>query len=80
MTMVNDVVPQDESLYLMISRDPLEYGLFGFNRSRSLYPVDSPDEVPMNGYMLIQIDRKVTLTDFRHVNSNEHYSIVQKEK
>jgi hypothetical protein len=79
-TLVNDTIPQGEPIYLMMSRDPLEYGLFGVNRSRSLYPVDLPNEVPLNGYMLIQNTRKVTLTDFRHVNSNEHYSVVHKEK
>ncbi len=78
--LVNDTIPQGEPIYLMMSRDPLEYGLFGVNRSRSLYPVDSSNEVPLNCYMLIQNTRKVTLTDFRHVNSNEHYSVVYKEK
>lgn len=80
MLMVNEVIPPGEPIYLLMSRDPLEYGLFGVNRSRNLYPVSSINDVATNGFVLVSNNRDIQLGGLRLLNTNDHYSIYQKSK
>lgn len=80
MELVNSVIPQSEPIFLMISRDPLEYGLFGVNRSRNLYPVDSIRQVEKGAYLLIENSRISSMNGFILIKSNDRYSIYQREE
>lgn len=73
---VNENVSATSPLYLHIQKSTLEYALFGINRTRELYPVNSLDQVPSDSYVLISRsllpdDR----TDLLLVAENDHYSI-----
>ena len=78
--MVNDVLLQREPLYLIMSRDPLEYGLFGINRSRNLFPLDNSDEVPLNAVVLVQKGRDVNTDRFQLVTSGDRYLVYRRVK
>lgn len=78
--MVNDVLLQGEPLYLIMSRDPLEYGSFGINRSRNLYPLDNSDEVPLNAVVLVQKGRDVSTDRLQLVTSGDRYSVYRRVK
>jgi hypothetical protein len=51
--MILDSLPSTEPIYLLMDRNPLEYGLFGVNRTRELFPVKDAVEVPAAAYLLI---------------------------
>jgi len=65
----------DQPLYLVIAKTPLEYSLFGVNRPRNLFPVDDPEQVPVNTYLLISNQRLTDLPGFKLINSDDLYSI-----
>lgn len=48
---INSLVPEDEPLYITTNSIMLEYGLFGKNKSRDLFPVTNVTEVE-SGYYL----------------------------
>jgi len=51
-------LPPDEPLYIYIEDlSVLEYGLFGVNRTRALYPVASPADVPTGAALLAAKER-----------------------
>lgn len=73
---INEHLQPSTPLYLHIRKATLEYALFGINRTRELYPVNSLDQVPSDSYVLISRsllpdDR----TDLLLVAENDHYSI-----
>ena len=76
--LVNSTILAGEPIYLYTYRDPLEYGLFGINRSRNLYPVDSITEVPKNTYLFIENSRITTRPGFILIDRNARYSIYQR--
>lgn len=50
---VNNHLDENTPLYLYIERSLLEYALFGYNRSRDLYPVRNLGDVPDENYVLV---------------------------
>lgn len=50
--LINGIIPEGEPISLMISNNPLEYALFGVNRSRSLYPITDMN-MARPGYLII---------------------------
>lgn len=51
--LILDALPPTEPVYLLMDRNPLEYGLFGVNHTRELYPVKEVDDVPEEAYLVI---------------------------
>jgi len=76
--LVNYLVPEKQPLYIKMSTSPLEYSLFGINRSRALYPVQDVNQVEENGYLLIQDDMISSLRGFKFLGSDSKYSLYQK--
>ncbi len=79
MDMVNDTLSENESLYLIMERDPLEYGLFGVNRSRMLLPITSFDDIPPGAKVIVEMVPQEELPGFKLLNFDDRYSIYQKE-
>jgi len=72
---VNQYIPEGESISTMIFRNPLEYALFGKNRSRLLNPIaDIRDAWP--GYFLTSNGLNITPTsEMQLIAKNDSYSI-----
>ena len=77
--LVNSKVTATEPLYLMMSRDPLEYGLFGINLSRSLFPVKSLADVEPGAKVLIQTSSGAEISGFKLLIFDDTYALYQKE-
>ncbi len=79
MDMVNVTLSENESLYLIMERDPLEYGLFGVNRSRMLLPITSFDDIAPGAKVIVEMVPQEELPGFKLLNFDDKYSIYQKE-
>jgi len=77
---VNNNVQSDQPLYILISQSPLEYGLFGINQARELFPVARVSEVPIYGLLLIEKDRFTSLPGFDLIGSNGNLYLFQREE
>jgi 4-amino-4-deoxy-L-arabinose transferase-like glycosyltransferase len=77
---VNDNVLPHQPLYLIISQSPLEYGLFGINQTRELFPITHINEVPIHGILLIEKDRFTSLPGFDLIDSSEKLFLFQREE
>jgi 4-amino-4-deoxy-L-arabinose transferase-like glycosyltransferase len=75
MEFVNSQVPEGEPLFILITRNPLEYALFGRNRNRIVTPIADINEVKY-GYLLVS-DSLITpsISKFRLLGKNNNYSI-----
>jgi hypothetical protein len=62
-----------------MSRDPLEYGLFGINLSRSLFPVKSLADVEPGAKVLIQTSSGAEISGFKLLIFDDTYALYQKE-
>ena len=72
---INSLVPNDEPLYLTTNSIMLEYGLFGKNKVRDLFPVLNISEVD-SGFYLTNIKIEGYLPEnIKYLGSNENYSI-----
>jgi hypothetical protein len=76
---VEQNISPDTPLYLMISPSSLEYGLFGINRTRELFPITSPNQVPVEGILLIENQRKAPPANFSLIRADEILSLYQRE-
>ena len=72
---INQYIPEGESISTMIFRNPIEYALFGKNRSRSLNPItDLRDTWP--GYLLVSNGLQVSpSSEMQLIAKNDSYSI-----
>jgi len=72
---INSLVPEDSPLFFWFREKNLEYGLFGKNKTRDLYPVYKQDQT-INGYFVtyssifIEPSDKVNL-----LGDNGHYKV-----
>ena len=72
---VNNIIPDGTPIIVMIQNNPLEYALFGINRSRSLYPIIDLDEASP-GYFIVSNVIEITLTpNMRLIETNGNFSI-----
>jgi hypothetical protein len=78
--MIQDEIPADEPIYLMMNRDPLEYALFGINRTRKLFPVKSGDDVPPHDYLLVDKIHEQPLMGFDLVIGTEQFKLYRRSK
>lgn len=77
---VNAHLQPSTPLYLNIKKTTLEYGLFGINRSRELYPVSDLDDVPAGSYVLVSKHLiPEDSDDFGLIAENSSFSILQKQ-
>ena len=78
--LVNLTIPAEQPIYLLTYRDPLEYALFGRNRSRNLYPVTDASEVPVGGYLLVDLDDTRELTGFTFLGESNQIKVFQRSE
>jgi hypothetical protein len=72
---INSLIPEGEPITLMIKNNPLEYALFGVNRSRALYPITNINEA-RPGYLIIaNTTGSKTLSDMQLVDKNDDFSV-----
>ncbi len=69
-------VPENESISLYSPGYSMEYGLFGENRTRKLFPLRSLRDYDGNSYLVLRnpVDEE-TITRWNLIASNKHYSI-----
>jgi len=81
MRLINENLPADEPLYIYIEDlSVLEYGLFGMNRTRELYPLASPQDAPAGAALLIAKERLSDLPPgFALISEDEAYWLVVRE-
>ncbi len=73
---VNKNIPSKEPLYTYMEPSVLEYALFGVNRSRALYPLESLSDLPISRCALISKKFfKEVPASFTMVDTNDEYSI-----
>jgi 4-amino-4-deoxy-L-arabinose transferase-like glycosyltransferase len=78
LNVINLYLNATEPLYLMINREPIEYGLFGINRSRSLFPVNSLVDVEPGAKVLVETHSAAEICGFRLLNYDDKYALYQK--
>jgi hypothetical protein len=49
---INSIIPEEEPISVMVANNPLEYALFGINRSRSLYSITDINDA-RQGYYIV---------------------------
>lgn len=81
MRLVNENLPADTPLYIYIEDlSVLEYGLFGINRTRELYPVANPQDAPSGAALLIAKERMGDLPPgFSLIAEDEGYWLVARK-
>ena len=81
MRLVNENLPADTPLYIYIEDlSVLEYGLFGINRTRELYPVASPQDAPSDAMLLIAKERMGDFpSGFSLITEDEGYWLVARK-
>jgi hypothetical protein len=79
LNLINSKLTAPEPLYLMIKREPVEYALFGINRSRSLFPVKSLIDVESGAKVLVETPSAAEITGFRLLIFDDIYGLYQKE-
>ena len=73
---IESVIPENEAIYLDIYCNSLEYGLFGKNKTRSVYRVNGIYEV-QSGYFLTNSSAKIeTGENIRVLGKNEDFQII----
>ena len=75
---LNANIESTQALYLLISQSPLEYGLFGINQTRELFPIKNPATVPLKGILLTKKDQATELTGFSLISANGLYELYQR--
>ena len=78
--LVNLIIPAEQPIYLLTYRDPLEYALFGKNRTRTLFPVTDESEVPAGGYLLVDLDDGRDLPGFTLLGESNQIKVFQRSK
>ena len=78
--LVNLIIPAEQPIYLLTYRDPLEYALFGKNRTRALFPVTDESEVPAGGYLLVDLDDGRDLPGFTLLGESNQIKVFQRSK
>ena len=76
--MIHRFIPDSAPLYLMMERTPLEYGLFGLNRTRELFPVTTFAEVKNGGFLLVDKAHDLPLPSFTLIASDDKYAVYQR--
>lgn len=76
---INSVISPTQPVYLIMTNNPLEFALFGINRSRTLYPITNIDEVEINSLLLIENAKITSLPGFKFFGSNNTFSIYIRE-
>jgi hypothetical protein len=71
-------IPDSARLYLMMERTPLEYGLFGLNRTRELFPITAFAEVKNGGFLLVDKAHDQPLPGFTLISSDDKYALYQR--
>jgi len=77
---VNVHLPPEETLYVIMQKSLIEYALFGVNKTRELYPVKKPDQVPAGA--LVLVDKQLldeVPAGMRLIAENVHYRIMRKD-
>jgi hypothetical protein len=72
---VNQYIPVKDRLYLLIDKALLEYGLFGKNKTRDLFPISDYHDVASDSYLLIRKDKKIIIPEFELIGENDDYLI-----
>ena len=76
--MIQQSIPDSEPLYLVMERTPLEYGLFGTNRTRELFPVTAFSKVKTGGFLLVDKAHDQLLPGFTLIASDDKYAVYQR--
>jgi 4-amino-4-deoxy-L-arabinose transferase-like glycosyltransferase len=76
--LVNKLIPKGQAIYLKTPRDPLEYALFGVDRTRMLFPVVSVESVPENGYLIVGANFTGDMTGFSLLEKSDQIMIYQR--
>lgn len=71
---INQLIPKQSPIYIMLTNDPLEYALFGINRSRSIYPITDIDDAKP-GYFLTSSTSIPASAEMQLLGKNADYSI-----
>lgn len=77
---VNTHVPSDEPLYTIMQKSIIEYALFGINKTRAVYPVKLPDQVPAGALVLVDkglVD--AVPAGMWLIAENDRYRVLRKE-
>jgi 4-amino-4-deoxy-L-arabinose transferase-like glycosyltransferase len=75
---INSYIPEGEPLSILMYAQPLEYALFGINRTRDLFPVGDVSQMGTAKYLLIEDSFAVDLSGYTLLNSDRLFSIYQK--
>lgn len=76
--LVIQIIPAEQPIYLLTYRDPLEYALFGKNRTRNLYPINDAVEVPVGGYLLVDLNDASEFPGFTLLGESNQIKIYQR--
>ena len=77
--MIRQSIPDSTPLYLMMERTPLEYGLFGLNRTRELFPINGYEDVEKDGFLMVDKAHDQPLPGFKLIASDDKYAIYQRD-
>jgi hypothetical protein len=72
---INQHIPEGEPIAVMIPRGPLEYALFGKNRSRSLYPISKINDAGPGFILTINSLNIDPASKLKLLAMNKNYSI-----
>lgn len=75
---INQIIPESAPLSIMITNDPLEYALFGINRSRSLYPITDIDDIKPGYFLTSNTTPIPPSSEMQLLGMNADYSIFYK--
>ena len=76
---VNVNVPPDEPLYTLMQKSIIEYALFGVNRTRAVYPVKQPDQVPTGALVLVDTNLVNEVpAGMQLIAENDHYRLLRR--
>jgi len=78
--LVNSYVPEGEPISILMAPHPLEYALFGINKTRDLFPIKDISQIGAARYLLIENTKVADLSGFTQLASDDHYSIYQQTK
>ena len=78
--LVNSSIPEGEPISILMAPQPLEYALFGINKTRDLFPIKDVSQMGTTKYLLMENSKTVNLAGFTLLASDEQFSIYAPDK